>query len=146
MSNCPKLLLDHYEDPFHRGGCEQATHAAEAACPESGCQLRIELVLSETGTIVEAWFDGSGCRICEGTASLLVQHIQGGQSASYQRLTPSQLLQEVGLVELSIDAGAACLNLPHTTLLQALNGSLTELDDDIADGTQFGGPSLREEC
>jgi len=41
---------------------------------------------------------------------------------------------------------AGCVALPLQTLQAALTAPLFATEDDIADGTGFGGPSLREEC
>ena len=42
-------VLDHYEDPYHRGECEGATHAHEADNPLCGDVIHIDLRLSPEG-------------------------------------------------------------------------------------------------
>ncbi len=38
-------ILDHYEEPFHRGRCPQATHAHEDENPLCGDVVRVELLV-----------------------------------------------------------------------------------------------------
>jgi len=54
-------VLDHYEDPFHRGPLEGATHAHEDKNPLCGDVVRIELKLDADGKIEDLYFTGDGC-------------------------------------------------------------------------------------
>ena len=47
-------ILDHYEEPFHRGHCPAATHAHEDDNPLCGDVVRIELAIDPDGKIREA--------------------------------------------------------------------------------------------
>lgn len=142
MSTFP-LLQDHFDDPYHRGSSDMATHSAEASVAD--CELRVELVIDDD-IILEAWFDGAGCPNCEGLASVLAQQIEGSSRADY---TLEPLLRSAG-IELEpfheLSKSQACLSLPSELIVKAFSRPLIELDDDLTDGTQFGGPSLREEC
>lgn len=144
------VLQEHYEEPYHRGNCENATHAAESACEETGCQIRFELCLSEKGshsedgspvkedTLQEIWWDGQGCVYCEGFASFLSGELEGKQwegSAANEILVRTQ----GNLVE-----ARPCLELIPQILLAAVENSQQE--DDWSEAGEFGGPSLGEEC
>ena len=48
-------VLDHYEDPFHRGPLEKATHAHEADNPLCGDIIHIDLALTPEGKIKEGF-------------------------------------------------------------------------------------------
>jgi nitrogen fixation NifU-like protein len=69
-------ILDHYEDPFHRGKLPTATHAHEENNPLCGDVVRIELEIND-GKIVDGFFTGSGCVISQASASMLLEEMQG---------------------------------------------------------------------
>ena len=70
-------ILDHYEDPFHRGHLPTATHAHEDNNPLCGDVVRIELELGDDGKIRDAYFSGNGCVISQASASMLLEKMQG---------------------------------------------------------------------
>lgn len=70
-------ILDHYEDPFHRGTLADATHAHEDKNPLCGDVVRIELKLDDAGKITDVYFDGQGCVISQASASMLLEEMQG---------------------------------------------------------------------
>ena len=144
MTDYLELIQDHYDDPYHRSNCECCTHAAEEVCEETDCQLRIELAIGDDGAIVEAWFEGAGCQVCEGLASLIVCEAEKFSEQDCATWTMPRLAQQLGLAE--FQSPPACFKLPLQVLLAALECPVDELADDLTDGTQFGGPSLREEC
>jgi len=45
--------------------------------PVCGDSVQLELHVSETGLIQQAWFTGMGCVISQASASMLVEHIEG---------------------------------------------------------------------
>ena len=49
-------VLDHYEDPYHRGDLEKATHSHEADNPLCGDVVHIDLRIDGDEKIQEAWF------------------------------------------------------------------------------------------
>ena len=83
-------ILDHYEDPYHRGRCPACTHAHEDNNPLCGDVIRMELQIDDQGTLKEVYFDGDGCCISQAAASMLVekfdgQHDRRGQAVHRQR-------------------------------------------------------------
>ena len=70
-------ILDHYEDPFHRGALAGATHAHEDKNPLCGDVVRMELQLDEEGNIRELCFTGEGCVISQASASMLLEAMVG---------------------------------------------------------------------
>ncbi len=140
------ILQNHFEDPYHRGSCEGASHAAMMHWEATGCQLEFELLISDAGIVTQIWFDGEGCETCEALASLLTNRSEGQSVAALRSLELAEWCSDLGcspqlLLELS-----DCAPLPLQTLRAALSTPLFAMEDDIADGTGFGGPSLREEC
>lgn len=139
-----QILAGHYADAYHRGDCESVNYACEGRS-ESGCSIRIELSIVDE-KVVEAWFEADGCPVCESLTSLLVESIEGMTTDAAKALTVQQLLAKAGAEGHDAVEQAPCTGLPVQTLASAIETPIDSLDDDLADGTSFGGPSLREEC
>ncbi len=67
-------LLDHYRNPRHRGTLEAPDLSAEEYNPLCGDQVTIQARL-DGDRIVEAAFEGRGCALCLGAASILTEQI-----------------------------------------------------------------------
>ncbi len=61
-------ILEHHEDPFHRGLLPTATHVHEDNNPLCGDVVRIELQLGDDGKIRDCYFTGKGCIISQASA------------------------------------------------------------------------------
>ena len=70
-------ILDHYEDPFHRGHLQDATHIYQDKNPLCGDVVRIELAVDGDGKIRNLYFDGQGCVISQASASMLLEEMFG---------------------------------------------------------------------
>ena len=70
-------ILRHYEVPYHNGPFAQATHRQRVDNPVCGDSVQLELLISDTGLIEQAWFTGAGCVISQASASMLVEYIEG---------------------------------------------------------------------
>lgn len=89
-------VLDHYEDPYHRGHLAHPTHAHEDDNPLCGDVVRIELDVTPEGKIHEAWFDGDGCCISQAAASMLVEKIEGKPVEEVRQFSAQQMLDLFG--------------------------------------------------
>ena len=89
-------ILDHYEDPFHRGHLPTATHAHEDKNPLCGDVVRIELQLGDDGKIRDAFFTGEGCVISQASASMLLEKMQGKTVEDAKRFTANDMLKLYG--------------------------------------------------
>jgi len=89
-------VLDHYEDPYHRGHCERPTHSHEDDNPLCGDVVRVELRIGPGGTIEDAWFDGDGCCISQASASMLMEKIEGKTVDEVKDFTAQQMLDLFG--------------------------------------------------
>ncbi len=148
MSAEQKAILDkiqtHFEDPYHRGECEAATHAADGRLHESGCAIMLELIVSADAQITEAWFEADGCETCEAIASLVVQWCEGKTIEDVRAIQPASLLEKFfGSSEVNLEP---CGALPFELLKQATSSPVDFDEDSPYDLPGFGGPSLREEC
>lgn len=123
MSDSPdelyqQRILDHYEEPFHRGHCPQATHRHEDDNPLCGDVVRVELALAPDGRVADAWFDGEGCCISQAAASILMEHIAGRPVEEVRRFSAHEMLALFG-PPLTPNRQKCCL-LPWRALQQAL--------------------------
>ncbi len=140
MDEVPELLRSHYEDPYHRGSCERATHASQSQDAESSHLVLIQLRVSDHGVIEEAWFDSQGCIYCEAPASILVQY---GESKSIEEIIVLDEASYIALTKLDqLPSPQSCQMLAWTALQHALNPTETEYEEGRP---IFGGPSLGEE-
>ena len=69
-------ILEYCEQPYHRGCAPRATHAHEASNSFCGDVVRIELAIDAEGRVGEAYFTGTGCRVSQAAASMLVEQIE----------------------------------------------------------------------
>ena len=89
-------ILDHYDDPYHRGNCPGATHAHEDDNPLCGDVVRIELQVDPERRIRQAYFSGDGCRISQAAASMLVERMDGKPVAEAQVFSAADMLKLFG--------------------------------------------------
>jgi nitrogen fixation NifU-like protein len=85
-------ILDHYEEPFHRGACPAATHAHEGENPLCGDLVRVELSIDMDGAIRDAYFSGDGCCISQASASMLIEQINGQNVEAVRQFTAQDML------------------------------------------------------
>ena len=89
-------ILDHYEDPYHRGHCDHATHAHEDDNPLCGDVIRVEMQIDEQGRVLTAWFEGDGCCISQASASMLMEKIEGLTVDEVKQFTALNMLELFG--------------------------------------------------
>jgi len=89
-------ILDHYEDPFHRGALGGATHAHEDKNPLCGDVVRIELKLADDGKIEDAYFTGEGCVISQASASMLLEELYGKTVDDVKDFSAEKMLELYG--------------------------------------------------
>jgi nitrogen fixation NifU-like protein len=89
-------ILDHYEDPFHRGQLPTATHAHEENNPLCGDVVRVELHLDDAGTVRDAYFTGQGCVISQASASMLLEKMVGKSIDDIKQFSAEDMLQLYG--------------------------------------------------
>jgi nitrogen fixation protein NifU and related proteins len=87
-------LLDHYRHPRNRGGLESPDLSAEEYNPLCGDRVTIQARV-EAGQVVEACFDGRGCALCLGAASILTETIHGRALEDLKGLGQEEFLAEL---------------------------------------------------
>jgi len=134
-------VLDHYEDPYHRGTLQSATHQHEGKNPLCGDVIQISLRLDPEGRIEEAWFEGEGCVISQASASMLAEKIEGMTVEEAKEFSANEMLDLFG-PQLTPNRQKCCL-LGWRVMQSAIHSPVD--DDDDESGPRFGGPSLSEE-
>ena len=87
-------LLDHYRHPHRQGRLASPDLSGEEYNALCGDRVRIEVRVRE-GRIAEAWFDGRGCALCLGAASILTDMITGKALHELEVMNADQFLAEL---------------------------------------------------
>ncbi len=111
-------ILEHFEEPYHRGPCPCATHAHEGENTLCGDSIRIELQIDGANTVCNAYFDGDGCCISQAAASMLMEDVEGKPVDALQQFTAEEMLELFG-PRLTPNR-QKCALLPWRVLQQAL--------------------------
>lgn len=111
-------ILDHYEDPYHRGHCGHCTHCHEDDNPLCGDVVRMELSIDDGGKMREVWFNGEGCCISQAAASMLVERFDGKKVEDVRDFSAEDMLDLFG-VKLTPNRQKCCL-LPWRVLQAAI--------------------------
>jgi nitrogen fixation protein NifU and related proteins len=119
-------ILDHYEDPFHRGHLAGATHAHQDKNPLCGDVVRIELEVDDDGKISDLYFSGEGCVISQASASMLLEEMYGKSVEDVKQFTPEEMLNLYG-PRLTPNRQKCCL-LSWRVLQQAVHSPVEEKD------------------
>jgi nitrogen fixation NifU-like protein len=89
-------ILEHYEEPYHRGRASRPTHAHEDDNPLCGDFIHIDLAIDPSGRIKEAYFDGDGCCISQASASMLIEEMDGKTVEDVKNFTADDMLKLFG--------------------------------------------------
>jgi nitrogen fixation NifU-like protein len=87
-------LLDHYRNPRNRGRLDAPDLAAEEYNPLCGDRVTIEM-RTEAGRVIEARFEGRGCALCLGAASILTELIRGQTLDELRALDQEEFLVQL---------------------------------------------------
>jgi len=135
-------VLDHYEDPYHRGTCVAATHADDGKNPLCGDIVRYELAIGDDGKIREIYFEGTGCCISQASAAMLAEQMDGKTVDDISAFEASEMLEMFG-ARLTPNRQKCCL-LPWRVLKSAVFSPLDGSDEDHVT-ERPAGPNLGEE-
>lgn len=116
------LILVHWEMPFHRRHCtDHQLHGyhVNAVC---GDEINLYLYLRGT-TIANAFFEGEGCMICLGMASLLTQHVFGKTLDEVRAITEADVFRLAPDVQIA-KSRRGCALVAFQALQGALQGAL----------------------
>lgn len=87
-------LLDHCRHPRNRGHLSSPDLAGHEYNPLCGDQVSIEVAV-QNGRIIEVRFDGRGCALCLGAASILTEIVHGRTLDELRKLGEDEFLVEL---------------------------------------------------
>lgn len=115
MKDKPKIynqdVLHHYQNPHNRGKLDNPDFSVTEENPNCGDRITLQLKL-KGDKISDVKFDGHGCALSIGAASILTQMVQGLSVGEASELTLGDLVDNMGnppkmrrdCVSLSLDA------------------------------------------
>lgn len=112
-------LLDHYRHPRNKGRMDSPDLAAEEYNPLCGDRVAVELRVVR-GRVEEARFDGRGCALCLGSASILTEAVQGRRLDELRAWGEDEFLAQ--LESLIRPARLKCALLPWMAFRHAAYG------------------------
>jgi len=86
-----EILMDHARLNEYRSLPEPATHRDSGTNPFCGDEVTLSLFVDD-GIVVEAGFEGQGCLMSQGTASLLCENVKGKSVTELRDSTFATLL------------------------------------------------------
>ena len=89
-----EFILDHYENPRHRGALDDAEAVVEGGNPGCGDIVRVYLKI-EDGHVV-ATFEGEGCTISQASASYLMDEVNGKTLEEVLQIDHNALMDGLG--------------------------------------------------
>ena len=115
-------VLDHYEDPYHRGHCGSPTHRHKENNPLCGDVVEIQLIL-DGNRIRKICFDGEGCCISQASASMLLERLDGKTTEDVRAFSAQEMLELFG-PRLTPNRQKCCL-LAWRTLQSAIHSPIS---------------------
>jgi nitrogen fixation NifU-like protein len=89
-------ILDHYKHPRNFGELDPFDVRYADNNPLCGDEIAMTLQL-EDGTVKDVRFKGKGCAISQASASILTENVKGQSVEQLRRLTPQQVIDELGV-------------------------------------------------
>jgi nitrogen fixation NifU-like protein len=111
-------IMEHYENPYHRGTLEAPTLECHNHNPLCGDEVRIQARVDDQGRVSEAYFEGEGCVISLAAASLLMEAVEGKSLAAVKGMSRQEMLDLLGIRLTTMRV--KCAMLPLRTLEKAI--------------------------
>ena len=90
-------ILDHYENPYHRGVLADPALDYRDLNPLCGDEVRVQAQVDENGCLIEAYFDGEGCVISLAAASMLMEAVEGKTLTEIKAMNRQDMLDLLGI-------------------------------------------------
>ena len=100
-----KKLLDHYENPQNVGSFaknESGIGTGLVGAPACGDVMKLQIKVSENGTITDARFKTFGCGSAIASSSLATEWIKGQNIEEAGKITNKQIANELSLPPVKI--------------------------------------------
>ncbi len=110
-------ILDHFQNPRHKGTLSAATISVEEVNPLCGDKLSLDLII-ENGSIKDMAFSGSGCAISQASMSMVAEELNGKSLEEAEKLSKDTIYELLG-VPIS-PARVKCAILSYALLKKSL--------------------------
>ena len=107
-------IVAHYEHPHNKGKINDANAHFHDFNPLCGDDITVYLKIDEKGVITEAKFDGEGCAISVGSASMLTDLLKGKKISEIEKMGPRNVIDMLGIDPGPVRLKCATLSLRAT--------------------------------
>ena len=111
-----EFIVDHYENPRHKGTLDNAEAVVEGGNPGCGDIVKVYLKMND-GQLV-ATFEGEGCTISQASASYLMDEVNGKTLEEALAIDHETLMENLG--KEIVQQRTRCATLSLDTLRAAL--------------------------
>jgi nitrogen fixation protein NifU and related proteins len=111
-----ELILDHYENPRHKGALADAEVMVEGGNP--GCGDIVKVYLKVNDGHVVATFEGEGCTISQASTSFLMDEVNGKTLDEVLAIDHDTLMENLG--KEIVQQRTRCATLSLDTLRAAI--------------------------
>jgi len=118
-----EFILDHYENPRHKGPLADAEAVVEGGNPGCGDIVKVYLKMND-GHLV-ATFEGEGCTISQASASYLMDEVNGKTLEEVLAIDHATLMENLG--QEIVQQRTRCATLSLDTLRAAIRKRDREL-------------------
>jgi nitrogen fixation protein NifU and related proteins len=110
-------FLHYYKNQPNKIKLKNPTHVGREVNISCGDEITFELVVNKN-KVDEIGYHGEGCAVCEGSASILAEHLENKPLMLVKKLTTDKYLKLLG-IELT-PSRENCALLPYLALHQAV--------------------------
>ena len=111
-----EFILDHYENPRHKGALADAEAVVEGGNP--GCGDIVKVYVKVNNGHVVATFEGEGCTISQASASYLMDEVNGKTLEEVLAIGHEALMENLG--KEIVQQRTRCATLSLDTLRAAI--------------------------
>jgi nitrogen fixation NifU-like protein len=111
-------ILDHYENPSHRGTLAHPTFEIRDLNPLCGDEVRIQARLDDESRLATVRFEGKGCVISLAAASMLMEAVEGKTLDEVKKMGRQDMLDLLGVPLTTMRV--KCAMLPLRALEKAI--------------------------
>lgn len=117
-------ILDHYENPSHRGTLEHPTFEIRDLNPLCGDEVHIQARLDDESRLAAVRFEGKGCVISLAAASMLMEEVEGKTLDEVKKMGRQDMLDLLGVPLTTMRV--KCAMLPLRALEKAIQRYVEE--------------------
>ncbi len=112
------FILDHYENPRHKGSMADAEAVVEGGNPGCGDIVKIYLKIDPQTHKADVTFEGEGCTISQASASYLAEEVSGKTIDEIMQIDHGTLMDALGRE--IVEQRTRCATLSLDTLRAAI--------------------------